>query len=394
MKKYKYYFFFRGSLDSHVELYLSWLNNSKIKIQAITALDRNYVVKNIANVTKYQNKNVKIIKYKKYFKNLTLIKYFLKQIIENDKVVIHIKKQNILIFKLLKIIFKDRIDLKVEIEGDPWAELDYLSKKENKLHEHDYENEIRSLKTLIKNIKSDLHYFSVIYVVTDELKKTLIKNVEINEKKIIVKPTGYNSNDFYFDDKLREKKRKELNIKENQKIYIYTGNCYYSWQNLNKTIKVFKNETKNEFNSKLILLIRKKDHHIANTIIQNSKLEENRFILTSVDNEKVNEYLNAADVGILIRDNHQLNKASAPGKIGEYLGAGLFVITTAYIGLYSKKMIEKNIGYIYYNFVFDKSISNVYTNKKRKSVSNWSKNEFSSDNFKKNYIQGMIQDIK
>jgi glycosyltransferase involved in cell wall biosynthesis len=47
---------------------------------------------------------------------------------------------------------------------------------------------------------------------------------------------------------------------------------------------------------------------------------------------QVPEHLAAADIGVLLRRDHPVNAAASPTKLGEYLAAGLPVITTRFAG--------------------------------------------------------------
>jgi hypothetical protein len=50
--------------------------------------------------------------------------------------------------------------------------------------------------------------------------------------------------------------------------------------------------------------------------------------VVSVSFDQVPLYLVSADIGLLIRDNHLLNRYACPTKFTEYLASGLHVLTT------------------------------------------------------------------
>ncbi len=64
----------------------------------------------------------------------------------------------------------------------------------------------------------------------------------------------------------------------------------------------------------------------------------------SVPRSDVPRYLSAADVGFLLREPHPLNRVASPVKFGEYLAAGLAVVTSPGIGDTSAMVTERGLG--------------------------------------------------
>ena len=73
-------------------------------------------------------------------------------------------------------------------------------------------------------------------------------------------------------------------------------------------------------------------------------LPPGRMEVQSVPREKVPEYLAAADVGFLLRQDHPLNRVASPVKFGEYLAAGLAVVTSLGLGDVADLVAERNLG--------------------------------------------------
>ena len=139
-------------------------------------------------------------------------------------------------------------------------------------------------------------------------------------------------------------------------------------------------------------MIKDSDHNIALEFLNKLKIKKSSYILKSVSHDKINSYLNAADIGFSIRDNHILNYTTPSGKILEYLAAGLTVITTCYMGEISEKLKKKDFGIILEdkksNDELIKKFNLNYTRlkKNRKKISEWANDEFSINSRISSYV--------
>lgn len=397
MQKEKFIYFFRGDLSSHVDIYLSWFNVAKnsINISIITVIDYATYIKQKKHVYHYKSKDIKIFVVPKYTKKIFTIIYFFYLNLIYKRVVVHLRKQSTNPFDLLKKIFREQLKYIIEIEGDFESELDYLTQKQNNYKTGFYDSIIRSIKKSAKDLPKELVRADAVFVVTDELKELFKKRYTINEieKKIHVIPTGFDNKKFYPDNVLREVYRRKYNL-EDKFVLIYSGNVWYSWQNLKRSLEVFK-ILKKKFNQNMyfVMLVRKQDHPIAIEFIKEIGLNSDEYLLTNVSHDEVNGFLNAADLGILLRENHTLNKVASPGKLGEYLMAGLNVITTTHIGNYSKKMQENNIGILIDDIYDDSEILNKTSHFKRDitklELSKWASDNFSVQAYENIYINAL-----
>ena len=122
-------------------------------------------------------------------------------------------------------------------------------------------------------------------------------------------------------------------------------------------------------------------------------LKKEDFFLTNVSHEDVNGFLNASDIGILLRENDTLNKVASPGKLGEYLSSGLNILTTKHIGLYSKVMMNDKVGIIVDDIFDDKEILDKVQSflpyKTKKEQSKWASDNFSVQAYKEIYINSL-----
>ena len=138
---------------------------------------------------------------------------------------------------------------------------------------------------------------------------------------------------FFFDNKLRENVRQELGVTKEEKLLIYSGGMAH-YQKFSKTVEIFMKLPKDW---KFIILTNGLEY--AQKELE--KIPQNRYILKNVSFKEVNSYLNAADVGIMLRDLDDLNKAASPTKYAEYSMSGLYIIYSDHIG--DLEMYEQTI---------------------------------------------------
>lgn len=392
MKKYIY--FFRGDLRSHVNLYKGWVDSvsDDIHMTMLTIIDRETYLTQKSLVDKYRDEGVIIRVCNKKLINIFKLIQFSFYAIRYEQVIVHLRKQSTTPFNVLKKVFGKRIKYINELEGDFNAELEYLAKKENEYKPGFYTEIIDSMKLSDARLKSELIQSDKTIVATEAMKLLYINRYpEIRnlEDKLEVLPTATDQSYFYNDNNLRQKIRKSLGV-TGKEVFIFCGNVHYSWQNISRTLKMFKLISEISSNDCfIILLIRKADHSIALDFIQRVGIKKAQYLLASVDYKEVNAYLNAADFGVLLRENDVLNRIVTTGKMGEYLCSGLNVITTDYIGFYSKKIKNEGYGIILKDpFCDDEIIEQYrkYSSKPKEEIANWAANNLSvgvySDRYK------------
>jgi len=131
--------------------------------------------------------------------------------------------------------------------------------------------------------------------------------------------------------------RKELGINDNDIVLTYSGSSagWQSFKVLEETItKAF---TQNP-SLKLLMLCS------PETAKPLQDKFPGRVIQKWVNEKDVQNYLRAADYGLLVREDSVTNQVSSPVKFGEYLAAGLKVIISNNIGDFSQFVQDKNCG--------------------------------------------------
>ena len=189
----------------------------------------------------------------------------------------------------------------------------------------------------------------LVYCVSGALKSYLLDlpGAGTMTGKISVVPGAADENTFFHDPGLGEKLRRSLGL-EGKKIAVYTGRLKN---------KYHKKELVFEFAARFIaadpanhFICLTPDMEIANELkVQNGIADGNIMIAFTDDPAEINAFLNAAELGIILRDDVMTNRVSSPTKLAEYLLAGLPVLASDHIGDYSDFIRRHNLGFIVAN---------------------------------------------
>lgn len=127
--------------------------------------------------------------------------------------------------------------------------------------------------------------------------------------------------DFFFDPALRGSVRADLGIAGDETVYIYSGSLA-AYQCFDETIAAFGAVLASGARARLIVLTPDADRAARRM----AHLPADRVICKAVPHREVNGYLNAADVGMLLRDSTPVNAVAFPTKFAEYAMTGLNVM--------------------------------------------------------------------
>ena len=388
----KYFFFFQGDLTSHVHFFenlCSVANSNGVPIKLITFLTPRVYYKQYNLVKKYRDKTFRI--FISAFPNVSAVFYFFIQSLFTSKLIIHVKKRDLTYLFFLKKILGKKLLLIIDLEGDAKSERDYLL--HNPYKSRFYENELSSLKEQYLKEKEIFNKIDQIIVLNNNFKELLLNRYsDLKDKIIVGNIMSIRKDALIFDLNSRKEYRKKLGWSNNH-IVCYIGNVHYSWQNISKTIMLYK-RIKNEVysDSKLILLIGKKDHEIALYFLNKHNMNSSDYLLKEVDNKEIIKYLSAADLGISLRDFHKMNSIVTSGKLVDYLSCGLPVITTSILYKIPEVIKEQSFGIVLDNLDVNKvDIKDVrqvidFDTSKRKSISTWANNNLSMEVVNDEYL--------
>lgn len=148
---------------------------------------------------------------------------------------------------------------------------------------------------------------------------------------------------FYYSDLLRKQVRERLKL-VNKKVFLYSGALDKYWQVPEKIFLLFK--TLHLTFDNIYFIVLSKDKEIARSLFAQQGIPDNLYLVDWVSIEALNDYYNAADYGLLLRDDLLLNRVASPTKFAEYLLSGLPVIISKCILDFSEYIQTHNYGIV------------------------------------------------
>ena len=88
---------------------------------------------------------------------------------------------------------------------------------------------------------------------------------------------------------------------------------------------------------------------IAQTYVRKFNIRNKNIWVDYVKNDSINDYLCAADIGLLFRENTPTNNVASPTKFAEYVMAGLPIIISKAVGDFSAFVKKYKIGLVVEN---------------------------------------------
>jgi hypothetical protein len=202
------------------------------------------------------------------------------------------------------------------------------------------------------NIISDVYYLECetvkaadrIFSVSEVLMHYFKSTYAADFNRYVRYPCLSDSSKFYFNTDIRRKIRDELGIKENTRLFIYAGGIEMKWHMTESMFAFYHNLSEHE--NDLAFLFLTKDIKKIESMLERYPTLKSRLLCFSAPNNEVYKYLNAADYGLLFRENHIMNNVASPTKFAEYMLCGLPVIISEGVGDYADFAIQKKVGYL------------------------------------------------
>lgn len=133
---------------------------------------------------------------------------------------------------------------------------------------------------------------------------------------------------FNYDEASRLEIREKLGYDSDDMVFVYSGGMH-AWQKVEDSVIIFDEYHKANSKSKLLVLTKEKEAFAS--ILDKVGLKDLSSAITvvSLGYMDVPKYLCAADVAMLLRDNHVMNSVASPTKLAEYLSCGLPILSTS-----------------------------------------------------------------
>ena len=160
----------------------------------------------------------------------------------------------------------------------------------------------------------------------------------------IVIPCCVHSERFQMTEETRSSKRNQLGI-NNKFVFLYVGTLSV-WQWPEAMFSLFAQFYRERPDSLFYLLLPNSDHEKATFFLKKHQLPPTSFIVDEVPHDEVGSVIGVVDAGLLLRKSHAVNYVSFPTKFGEYLAAGIPVISTQEIGDTSSLIKNQKVGLV------------------------------------------------
>lgn len=211
---------------------------------------------------------------------------------------------------------------------------------------------LRRLKIITFREKIGVAHSHLVICVSDIMRNYFIDIFNITDvHRLIVIPGVSDSRVFYFSEDIRKEIRTKLNFLDNEMVFLYSGRLDKPWQQPATLFKLFSDLCKQKENTKFLILT--PDIDIAEDYFVKEGIASTRYHIVHSPYKELNNYLNAADVGILLREDLPINNQASPTKFAEYVSSGLGVLISKNVGDFSGFVQTHEIGTVIDNDLYD-----------------------------------------
>lgn len=145
---------------------------------------------------------------------------------------------------------------------------------------------------------------------------------------------------FFYDPELRQTQRAALGLQD-KFVVCYCGAMSH-WQRPDQVAAAFAAIRAAMPDSQLLIVSREAEVLVRHLV--RVGVPVNAYTCRAAKHAEVARYLNAADVGLLLRENTLTNRVASPVKFAEYLRCGVPVILTHYVGDFSDFVRQHDVG--------------------------------------------------
>lgn len=169
----------------------------------------------------------------------------------------------------------------------------------------------------------------------------LEKDPGLDSGKVCVVPGCGDKEAFYWDLDARCRVRKALGM-EGRLVLVYSGRLDKPWQMPEFTFEFFSRLWRKR--PKTMLLCLTPDDEIVERYRVRFGVSRDAVVVRFVEYGELKDYLCAADVGLLLREDSPTNNVASPTKFAEYVLCGLPTIVSRGVGDFSDFVAEHGIG--------------------------------------------------
>lgn len=159
--------------------------------------------------------------------------------------------------------------------------------------------------------------------VSDEMRRFYIESYPfIGERRHLLNPIYPKNLLAESSEKDADILRHELGIRPDDVVFVYSGNLQ-KWQNVDLTIDCMNRIARDNY---FFIFLSGQPDQLKEMIRQRGTQSSVRYEVRKVSPDELSKYYEIAHYGFILRDDHLLNRVSAPTKLVEYLHHGLTAI--------------------------------------------------------------------
>ncbi|MBA7509013.1 hypothetical protein ES705_00950 [subsurface metagenome] len=154
--------------------------------------------------------------------------------------------------------------------------------------------------------------------------KNYIQSKTNRTNRIKVVPCCLDTGQFKYDSNVRDAIRNDFGVR-NKFVLLYAGSLN-GWQlpvEMVKIFKIFSTVIKDSF-----FIMFTNDVKYARELFSNFGLKKDTYIIRSVPHYLINRYLPVGDLGLLIRQDNDVNRVAFPLKFFEYIRCGVPILSS------------------------------------------------------------------
>lgn len=191
-----------------------------------------------------------------------------------------------------------------------------------------------------------LNFADYVFCVSNGLKRYALDLVDDSRgegDKFMVIPGSADESQFFFDRETRNNMRKTNGV-EKRFVLIYTGKLDLHWQKKEAVFQLAAGLLR--VNPTFFFMCITPEMDLARRLAEDSGIAGENLLIKYADYSEIPRYLNAADAGIILRDDIMTNRVASPTKIPEYLLCGLPVVISRNVGDFSEFIEKHDLGIV------------------------------------------------
>ena len=197
-------------------------------------------------------------------------------------------------------------------------------------------------------------YAENVSAVTTKLSDSIAKRVNMNNRPYVV-PSCIDVDAISVDERIVLEHREKLGYSIDDVVLVYSGGLSH-YQKVPEMIELWREIFESDPRVHFLLITNSSPHSLPPSI-GDLDCFGSRLKCMSLSRSDLFRVLSCADIGFLLRDSRELNKAASPVKFAEYIASGLAIVTSPTIGDLSGYVTESSVGVLIKPLVDSRDIS-------------------------------------